>query len=326
MLGAVPGGEQINVDPAPAVAPFRTCTADPAQTPNAAVAYSTLPLGGIMKSGYPAPRPQTIPPPPALPAPEIADAMQRYFTPVTASNVYPNYQPPVNNSDFPFGSLYSAYQSFKNSNIIPNKDAVRRLAVVYMNSTPSITLPDCLAGRFQCMFFPRSPFLDTPSSFPSFGVGVATVPAPFTNAIREYAELVHRMVEEGIEVVVVYIGPFLPGPTSGPTSPYAQRDALFTALRPPVGTDLTDTSAPNYALCKGATLLPAGCSTSFAGEPLTADPSTACNCEQQPPRQGINIINLTQQAGEDFSVYQQRIFNRTTIELNRIMNDFKPVK
>ncbi len=312
MVNATIGGEPPNIDPSLARIPYRTCLNDPAQTPNAAVALSTLRLGGVMKSGYPAPQAAMIPV-------AIANPENRYFTNVTAANVYPNYEPTATQSDFAIGALYQAYNTFRDPNFIPvaQKESIRRMAIIYMDAVPSITMANCLQGRNQCMYFPRNPILSR--EFPS-----VTYPAAFpaNNAVREFAELAHRMVEEGIEVVLTFI--------DHPNASNPQKDFLFNALRDPLGKQTTTSGTLNYALCKSYSKSYT-CGSPIDGnepgyDPLYLGNPAACDCVNKPPRKGIHIIPVQQQDGEQYSVFQARMFTATTIALNRILHRYTPIK
>jgi len=313
-----PTGEVANIDPVNITSPYRACLTNQAEIPlpNAAVALSTLRIGGIMKSGWPAPKPS------ANTVNTTVAPQTRYFTGIDSPNVYPSFEAVPSISEFPTGSLYKAFNTFTNQpQYIPDPTALRKMVTIFMDQPPKITIPDCINGVQQCMFFPLNPVAS--GAFPDFTVSGLAVPFPATNPVREFIEMVQRMVEADINVAIVFIDHYS-------ASPNISRDFIIDALRDPIGKQLTSTGSLQYALCRRTALGAYGCGTPLPGEPVYypsfAGEATACNCVNNPPRRGVYIVSVTQKSEETYSNFQNRLFPKITIALNRAINQFVSIK
>ncbi|MCB9029976.1 MAG: hypothetical protein H6619_02915 [Deltaproteobacteria bacterium] len=314
------------VVPSDVTNPFRVCsdltaidtTLNPSNL-NAASALSALRAGGFTKSGYPIDLPRTSPSIPDL----TPNARDLYLTSVESLNVYPKREPLVD--DFTSGALVNAYNILNSSTgVSPNPNDVKRVAVLFTDGVSNLSMYDVLDGRHHSAWFPNEPVADV---LPVRAGQAVQEPdgAPFIRAVKESLQVIHRMVDDGIEVVIVMID----YPTNAADE--NKRKVFIDGLREPIGRAAATNSSYAYAICKDCNYFGLDCSAQLDGEPAISS-TTPETCHKKHTRAGIDLVRVSKLYNpggaddENYSEFQQRIFHRVAIELNRIIHRFKPSK
>lgn len=321
-------------------APYRVCrdTTTPAAMEstlaslNVSLAVSTLRSGGFTKSGWPLNMNQGVMGATHSGTNPTAAARQRYFSLPTdwnpsnaAQSVYPVHEP-VNDA-LTSGALLNMDQILSDPTWVPDPTQVRRIVVLFSDGNATLSMQEAIAGSFDGAWFPPDPI---PAELPVGTPGSTS--GPFSIASNESLQLIHSMAQSGIMVVVVSLDDTAIGsPTiSNP------RLAFSAGLRKPIGEDVGGVSNTQYrfAVCKpcgsgypGWSAPPAlpSCNTPLPGEPAITSTSPD-TCFNYPPAKNIYEIKVTRQPGEAWSAYQARMFQRVTVDLNRIINKFTLTK
>jgi hypothetical protein len=328
-----------DVSPEDVTHPYRFCpdTSSPAVLENTlagintSVALSSLRSGGFTKSGWPLNIPQTsvLDTHTGNPAPS---ARKRYFTgpndwnnDLAARSVYPVHEPVVD--AFTSGALFNMHSILKNTSLIPDQKQVRPIALLFSDGVATVSMQDALEGNHDSAWFPQPP---TAAQLPT---GVAGDPAgPFSLAMNESLQVIHEMAAQGITVIVVSLE------DNDNDTPIIKntRKVFSWGLRRTLGTrqNAADSSTFKYALCKPCgnvsdwetgpnMILPPICTQGWPGvnEPAITEPRPA-SCFNELPAKNIHEIRIRKGSNESWTEYQNRMFEKVTISINRIINGY----
>ncbi|MCB9029972.1 MAG: hypothetical protein H6619_02895 [Deltaproteobacteria bacterium] len=277
---------------------------------NVASAMSTIRAGGFSKSGYG-----------ILDTTDdsnlVTGARSLYLGSVESSNVYPKREYTTTDS-LSSGALLNMYNVFSNTTFVPEPEKVKRVAVIFTNGLIELSLYQVLRDTFHGAWFPPPPTPDV-LSVNAGALADNPDPVPFFRSIKETVQMAHRMVDEGIEVVVVLDDYPLNSTDEN------KKKVLIDGLKPPLASVTPDANTYRYAMCKDCTTFGLACNTPLDGEPnfTVVNPDL---CINEPIREGITLVHITKKyaglGNETYSQYKDRLFKRVTIELNRVINRF----
>ena len=333
---------KLNVDdvsPEDVTHPYRFCpdTSSPAVLENTlagintSVALSSLRSGGFTKSGWPLNIPQSsvVDTHTGNPAPS---ARNRYFTgpndwnnDLAARSVYPVHEPVVD--AFTSGALFNMRSILKDTSLIPDQKQVRPIALLFSDGVATVSMQDALAGNHDSAWFPQPPTAaELPTGVPGNQAG------PFSLAINESLQVIHERAAHGITVIVVSLE------DNDDDAPIIKntRKVFSGGLRRTLGTrqNAADSSTFKYTLCKPCgnvsdwktgpnMVLPPSCTQGWPGvnEPAITEPRPA-SCFNELPAKNIHEIKIRKESSESWTEYQNRMFERVTISINRIINGY----
>ncbi|MDZ4785603.1 MAG: hypothetical protein SGJ02_05945 [bacterium] len=281
---------------------------------NVAVAMSSIGAGGFKKSGWP----MNIG---TAPSGDLGGSFerQRYFTPVNSwgaaspTRVYPEHEP--TSDDFTPGAILNSYNILTDPSWIPDPSILRRIVILFSNGSSNLSVRQALQGQMHSAWFQADP---PPSVLPT---GTDVNVTPFTTAIKESLQLIHKMAEEGFIVIVVT----LQDPTADAQVSQVQQFFSY-GLRPPIGKAPPSNTSYAYALCRPCGVMSISDGNPLAGEPTVDDPANACFCHTKNTAKNVHEIKVTRALNETWPQYQTRMFRRVAIDINRILNEFTQTK